>query len=75
VKRRCRLARASFDAGIVAKYELSTLVDGVPFSAPLKVSVSGDRKDGNRSSSIRPLREFWKAIIAVEAMGALLLAT
>lgn len=62
VKRRCRLARVSLPA--VEKNEVSGRDEAGP--AVGKVSCSGDRKEGNRSSSMRPLRELGYAMIAVQ---------
>lgn len=63
VKRRCRLARASFEEGwIFAKYAFPSR-EAEPFEL-YGLSESGDRRFGNRSSSMRPLKVLEKAMFA-----------
>jgi hypothetical protein len=61
VKRRCRLARASFDDGCMLEKNGFCSREEEPFEL-YGVSVSGDRRFGKRSSSMRPLKVLENAI-------------
>ena len=69
VKRRCRLALASFGDGCRAvKYVFGSLGDAPLGEKELSTS-EGDRRLGKRSSSMRPLRELEKAMVEVYTNG------